>query len=168
MIQQRDDEGPEAYAGFCAYVNLPPSNRSIIKAIESSGKQAAKVRRLWETWSARYDWVARAREADGEAAAEVRQALVDRQVTIATVGAEKLIEALRLVDPADIAKRPGYVPRWIESVGSLSRLLGGLPTAITENREADNEAAAAYREFMAGLEARAQAVAVEARRLPDD
>jgi len=158
-LRPQHGESAAAYAAFQLYANLPASNRSIVKAAESAGdNRAAKVRQM-EKWSAAFDWVARAREADAAALATVRTALVDQQVAVATVAGEKVLAALRLLDPADLAKRPGYIPRYIEAWGSLSRLLGGLPTQITENRAAEEEQATAYRTLMATLQARAQAVA---------
>jgi len=58
LWERRQDETPKAFAAFVVYRDLGPA-RSIVKAIESTGKRTAKVRR-WEKWPSRFDWVARA------------------------------------------------------------------------------------------------------------
>lgn len=141
MIVQLPDEGAAAFAALQAYANLPPNDRSLVKAIQATGGNVAAKKRQYEEWSSRYSWLQRVRQADADAAAAMRAALIDKQVAVAQVGIEKLLAALEAVSPEDIARHVSALPRFIDSLGNLSRLLAGQPTSIEIQQASDADEA---------------------------
>ncbi len=130
--EAKKGESIKAYRAFCVYRDLGP-DRSIAKALQiSDGAGTAKERR-WEGWSARFDWVARARAYDLHQEHEQRKAnerakreMVNRHARLAVLAQNKLIETLKNLDPAAI--KPGDLPKWLETSTKIERLARGEPS----------------------------------------
>jgi hypothetical protein len=95
---RQPDEPTKAYSGFLQYLFLPPSERSIARAAEDQegdkttvkprqkfGKKTAKIRQF-ETWSAKFDWVARVNAFDDHQAA---QAFVYQQEAVSALAIKR-------------------------------------------------------------------------------
>ncbi len=67
-------ESSKAYIAFCVYRDLG-TDRSIVKALKTSGKPAANLRQ-WEYWSSKHQWVDRATAYDEH---NERRRLVQRE-----------------------------------------------------------------------------------------
>lgn len=59
---QRENETHKAFAAFCTYRDMPPSERTVSAAyrLHSGGKGAKKPPGYFAEWSKRYEWETRA------------------------------------------------------------------------------------------------------------
>lgn len=127
--EQREDESSKAYAAFMTYLELGP-DRSIDKAATASAPQKSRKSRAWhwQSWSRRFDWVARAGAYDAHLFSEriaardkvreqARQAAVDAaQEAVLTIA-----DAMRF----DHADNPvGAVKARIDAAAKILALAG--------------------------------------------
>lgn len=139
LWEKLDDEGAKQFSAFKTYRDLPPHQRSLIKAVRKLFGDDAGVSKLrvFQTWSSKYHWVSRAMAWDEEQDREFRQAQInaiksmkDRHVQIAKALQQKAIERLKELDAAELS--PGLILQFINLGSSLERLSLGEPTNISE------------------------------------
>ena len=79
-----ENESAPAYAAFCAYYVLPPSERSIDSAWRAGAKQGQnrggkRAPSQWQKWSSQFQWVKRAAAHDEHLAELDRQKWAERR-----------------------------------------------------------------------------------------
>ncbi len=103
-------ETPKAYSAFLTYRNMPASRRSIRNAVkELYGDILSSKVRQFQTWSARYAWVARSGAWDEEVDRVEREEQINavremrkRQAKIAQAMQQKAVERLRTMQAAEL------------------------------------------------------------------
>lgn len=137
-------ETDKAFAAFCVYRDMG-AGRSHTKTATALGK--AKGYRGWlETWSSRFDWVARAAKYDAhldgkaqEATVEEYQELAKLQVRIASKGL-RLVEALFdqhqrfLEQEGELDMTTTEATRLLRETAKIVQVVHERPTEITEER----------------------------------
>ncbi len=105
---RREKESPQAYEAFMDYLTQQPSNRSIAAVSQSLAKSIP----LLKGWSAKHEWVERARSFDGEnerkALAQVQKKEVDRVKSMRSrhrrVGRRAIELVAQMLERTDIAE----------------------------------------------------------------
>jgi len=144
--ERQPGESARAYAAFCAYRDLPPRERSILRAAEllgyvraPRGQRRPNVPGRIVAWSQRWRWAERALAWDEEqdrlaraAETEAIKAMRDRHAREAMALQQKALERLRAMDPSELS--PSDVLRYFVEAAKLERLARGEPEMITEHR----------------------------------
>jgi hypothetical protein len=132
-------ESSKSYAAFSTYLDLGP-NRSIVKAIKSSGRSPGNLRQ-WELWSSQYQWVNRAAAYDDQsertrlARMETeRREMNDRQAKIGLMGQNVALRAIeKLLTHIESGEKPlcaSDAARLLDVSAKLERLARGASTDI--------------------------------------
>jgi len=79
---QRDDESAKAYAAFCVYRDMPPHQRSQKLVSDEVYGEGVRNRGWISAWSAKYDWVSRAKALDAYKAQVELEAVMSQRVEI--------------------------------------------------------------------------------------
>lgn len=116
---RRDDEGARPFQAFRTYMNLGTS-RSIRKAAEIEGKSTTQL----EDWSAKHEWVERARAYDQYVATAEVDGYADQLASVRSrhmAIADKLLS--RLDENLDLLK-PGQDPsmRWTQAFTAAAKV----------------------------------------------
>lgn len=137
--ERQDGETKAQYDAFAAYRDLGPA-RSIVKAIESTGKEPAKNRRNWQRWSAQNLWVARVEAFDAHVDEEERRELIaarremrKRHRALSKHMQSKAYETLQSLAPGDLA--PSSLANVVKVASDLERLAVGEPTELVAASE---------------------------------
>lgn len=151
-FEQQEQESHQAFAAFVVYRDLR-SDRSC----EAVAQKVAKSSRLIKRWSARHNWVDRARSYDAAMDARARlatekQAIQQRREMLAAHADEarelrKMAQRLRdeffrrwnehkgtlqWIDGSDLIKMVGQLPKIMETAQQLERLAVGEPSTNLE------------------------------------
>jgi hypothetical protein len=124
--EQRNDETTRAYEGFSIYRSLGPQ-RSAAKV----GRKLGKSRALIERWSARHEWVNRARVYDAAIGKEVAQdeksatiRMNRRHIEESQRAQDLILKRLDKIRPEDLT--PSDVIRWLDVATRIERRCMGL------------------------------------------
>jgi len=124
--EQRNDETTRAYEGFAIYRSLGPQ-RSAAKV----GRKLGKSRALIERWSARHEWVNRARVYDAAIGKEVAQdeksatiRMNRRHIEESQRAQDLILKRLDKIRPEDLT--PSDVIRWLDVATRIERRCMGL------------------------------------------
>ena len=137
-------EGPRAQLAFELYLGMEHRSLRQLRTIlghEWDGKAPS-----WGTlsnWSCWFDWDRRAREHDAQVAAETERATREAEVTSrrrrhqqrlrsAEVAQEKVLQAVELLDPQQLAARPADLVALMRQANADQRLDDGLATSRPE------------------------------------
>lgn len=144
--ERQPAESPQAFAAFSAYRDMPPTTRSISKAIKAEyGANPGRSRHnRWKDWSAQHKWVERAaawdarvdqvsRETDLEVVREMRKRHAQFAREVQEVGYEALKRLARKVKAGKKELSPGLVLQFITQPASMERSALGEPTEITKS-----------------------------------
>jgi hypothetical protein len=136
--QQQPGESDRAFEAFTCYRTLEPGERSLAKV----GSELVKSTTLLSRWSARWQWVERAREWDAhldrcrlEHRIEVKKRLDEEHLKIIWGARIKAIEALAQMSPEDLASKPSELRHWLMELIHLKRLIMGEPETTDVRRE---------------------------------
>jgi len=126
------DESSKAYQAFCEYRDMG-ADRSIRKLAQARGKPTSTK---WLChWSAKHNWVERARAYDDYLEQEKRKEqekaileMVERHTKEAMALQQKALERLKSLDPNELSTRD--VLNYLMEAMKLERLSRGEPTEI--------------------------------------
>ncbi len=126
------DESSKAYQAFCEYRDMG-ADRSIRKLAQARGKPTSTK---WLChWSAKHNWVERARAYDDYLEQEKRKEqekaildMVERHTKEAMALQQKAIERLRALDPSELSPRD--VLSYLMEAIRLERLSRGEPNEV--------------------------------------
>ncbi len=116
-------EGHRAFAGFVAYRDQSPGTRSLREAARLTGKS----QKLMQSWSAEYNWVARAVAWDREQDRVARQARLDEIKRINKRHgdlAEQMLDHVAAYLPsaaAALPRSPHAVAEWVKTATKVQR-----------------------------------------------
>jgi hypothetical protein len=135
LWHQQPGESSKAFAAFCAYKNLDPSERSISTVVSDLGKSRSTI----GGWSSTWNWVERVEEWDQEedrrlslSRIEQKRKMDEEHLRIARAARNKAVRALAEVDPSDFT--PKDVLSWLDTCLRLERLIVGEPETIEKHR----------------------------------
>lgn len=143
MIVQLETETPEAFEALNYYIELLPSERTILRAYQDfcqeNGLAKAKTAPAdWNRWFKVHKWIERAKERDGYRQAEVQRFVTEEQISelieyrkrqrtlasMVTETAMKLIEAattrLETLDPNEISA--STLPQYLKAAAMIAEL----------------------------------------------
>lgn len=142
--ERQPGEPARAYAAFCIYRDLPPSERSLRAVADRlyGVKPDAKRRRVpgqIHQWSTRWRWVERAAAWDDEQDRRAREAQLravremrERHIREAMALQQKALQRLQSMDLSELS--PADTLRFIVEAAKLERLSRGEPDSIQEQR----------------------------------
>lgn len=130
--ERQRGESQKAFEAFAIYRDMG-STRSIQKVAQKLTKSEALLRR----WSAKWNWVERAKEYDLEMdrqhrlqQEEERRKMAERHAKQAMMFQNKILERLRTLDPNRLT--PADLIRWFDIAVKVERLARGESTEIHE------------------------------------
>lgn len=128
--ERQKDESAKAYQWFCRYLDYGV-DRSFMKVRKKFGETSISMR-LFERWSAQYQWIKRCRSYDESVETERRRELrahsiemAKRHIEQAMVLQMKAIARLEKLDPEELS--PAELLRFLESGMKLERETLGPP-----------------------------------------
>jgi len=126
-------ESAKAYEAFCVYRDLGPSERSLEKARKMLPKP--RSRKWIGEWSAKYNWVERAKAYDDYIEKRKREEkekaileMADRQARLAIAFQQRVAQRLQELDPSELS--PSDLAKWFDVAAKIERLNRGEPTEI--------------------------------------
>jgi len=129
--RHKEENSSKEYAAFCIYRDLGP-NRSLEKVRRSGVKTTL---RWLQHWSAKYNWVERARAYDDylerRKREEKEKAILDmaeRHAKLAMAFQQRVAQRLQEIDPSELS--PADMAKWLDIATKLERLSRGEPTEI--------------------------------------
>ena len=132
IFERLPDESSKAYQAFCEYRDMG-ADRSIRKLAQARGKPTSTK---WLChWSAKHNWVERARAYDDYLEQEKRKEqekaileMVERHAKEAMALQQKALERLKSLDPNELSTRD--VLNYLMEAMKLERLSRGEPTEV--------------------------------------
>lgn len=133
--ERQQGETTKAYAAFCVYRDLGP-DRSLEKVRKEYEKNGKKISvKFLGRWSAKYNWVERARAYDDyldykkrEEQEKAIRDMAERHAKVAMLFQQKVLERLQGINPSELS--PADLARWLDVATKLERLSRGKPTEI--------------------------------------